>query len=525
MTTVIRREHGAAGPGQPPAPTVDGGREQLRWFTTLWAMAAVLHYTDVDPMDALPLLVVALPALLLPANPWALGALLAGTGFAAVEALPSPANHKVVGLLVTISFAAAALAVTLTRHRPRRRRRRAPALSPAADPAADPLGGAAAGPAAGPAAEAAWPVRWLATAWRPIGLTLLVVYLFTVFHKLNSSFFDPVNSCAGDLLRQAFGMNGLGRPELPPGAVLAAAVGTVLVEAAILLLLAVPRLRCWGLLLGVGFHAVLAPASFWDFATVVYALYVLLIPTRVFARLAPRFGAARRVALAAFAAHLAISLGISSSGADTTPFDLPWHTVQLVTWYAVVAPLMIPLLRACLAERPRRHRPDTAWPGWRCRPAALLVVPLLAFLVGATPYLGLKTVANFSMFSNLRTEQDSTNHLLSGVSVLQIADYQRDTVTVASVELSGSSGARKPRWLRELPYVVLPWQELRRTVALWRVDGVAGARLEYLRGGEWISVTDAVSDPVLAAPMPWWERHLLSFRAINSGAGAGHCRW
>jgi hypothetical protein len=402
----------------------------------------------------------------------------------------------VVGLLVTCAFAAAALAVTLAG----RRRRTTDA-------------------------EPSWAARWLAAAWTPVGLALLVVYLYTVFHKLNSSFFDPVHSCAGDLLRQAFGMNGLGRPDLPPAVVLAAAVGTVVVEAVILVLLAVPRFRCWGVLLGVGFHAVLAPASFWDFATVVYALYVLLIPTRVFARLAPRFGAARRVSLAAFAVHLAVSFGVSSSGADTTPFGLAWHTVQLVTWYAVVAPLMVPLVRACLAERPRRGRPDTAWPGWRWRPAVLLLVPLLAFANGAAPYLGLKTVASFSMFSNLRTEQDSTNHLLSGVSALQIADYQRDTVTVASVELPRGSGARKPRWLRELPYVVVPWQELRRTVALWREDGVVGARVEYLRGGEWFSVTDAVSDPALATPMPWWERHLLSFRAINSGAGADRCRW
>ncbi len=491
MTTIARPGYGGATASE-PAPMVDGRREQLRWFTTLWAMAAVLHYTDADPMDALPLLVVALPALLLPANPWTLGALLAGTGFTATQALPSAANHKVVGLLVALSFAAAALAVTLAgrRHRP-------------------------------PDAEPAWAVRWLAAAWTPVGLTLLVVYLYTVFHKLNGSFFDPEHSCAGDLLRQGLGMNGLGRPELPPGVVLTAAVGTVAVEAVILALLAVPRLRCWGVLLGVGFHAVLAPASFWDFATVVYALYVLLIPPRVFARLAPRFAAARRVSLAAFAAHVGVSFGIRLAGAE----DPAWHTVQLLTWYAAVLPLMIPLVRACLAERPRRGRPNTAWPGWRWRPAALLLVPLLAFLVGATPYLGLKTVANFSMFSNLRTEQDSTNHLLSAVAALQIADYQRETVTVASVELPRGSGARKPRWVRELPYVVIPWQELRRTVALWREDGVVGARLEYLRDGRWYTITDAVSDPALAEPMPWWERHLLSFRAINSGAGADRCRW
>ncbi len=43
----------------------------------------------------------------------------------------------------------------------------------------------------------------------------------------------------------------------------------MLIEVVVLVCLAVPRLRCWGVLLGVGLHSVLALASFYDFATIV----------------------------------------------------------------------------------------------------------------------------------------------------------------------------------------------------------------------------------------------------------------
>lgn len=165
-----------------------------------------------------------------------------------------------------------------------------------------------------------------------------MVYGFAVFHKLNTAFFDPVSSCAGRLLRQALAMNGLD-PDLPGAGVVApAAVGTVVVEAAILVLLAVPGLRRWGLLLGVGFHSVLALASFYDFATTVFALYLLLVPARVFAAMGPVSGRLRRWALVAFA----------------------------------------------FADH---RREGGRWPGWRPNPA-LLLVPLLAFANGAAPYLG-----------------------------------------------------------------------------------------------------------------------------------------
>jgi hypothetical protein len=149
----------------------------------------------------------------------------------------------------------------------------------------------------------------------------------------------------------------------------------------------------------------------------------------------------------------------------------------------------------------------------------------LAFANGAAPYLGLKTVASYSMFSNLHTEAGHTNHLLGGVNELQVLPYERDVVTVVNVEGPPRADVRAGVWMRERPPQVVPWLELRRVAALWRDLGIAPVALEYIRDGVPHIIDDARNDPELSAPMPWWQRRLLAFRAIDSGSGADRCRW
>ncbi|GAA5160555.1 hypothetical protein GCM10023321_43480 [Pseudonocardia eucalypti] len=468
-------------------PDEIGAREQLRWFITLWVMALAAHYTDNDPLGVLTVLAYGLPALAYPASPWAFGLLIAGAGVTGAVAWPTAANHKVVSLFIALGFASAALYVWATRDRP--------------------------------GTSGSFLVRWLAASRAPVAITLLVVYAFTVFHKLNTAFLDPAVSCAGHLLGQLIKYNGL-PITVAPSVVLASAYGTLAVETTILVLLALPRTRRWGLLLGVGFHLVLAPASFWDFATMVFALYVLFVPTRVFAELAPRSDNVRAIALAGFGMHLVVATAVSAVGAVGF-FGVRWHTVIVLCWYVAVIPMMAQLLRACFADRER-------WTGWSPRPGVLLVVPLLVFVTGASPYLGLKTVSNFSMFSNLHTEPGVANHLLPGISALQVLPYERDPVTITDIELSAdltNVTVTQPRWAREKPPITVPWQELRRIVTIWREAGVETVRLEFIRGGVPHSVPNALADPELAAPMPWWQRNLLAYRAVSSADGSDICRW
>ncbi|WKG03758.1 hypothetical protein [Mycolicibacterium sp. HK-90] len=467
-----------------------GARQQLGWFTTLFAMGLVFHYSDSQPLAAVPVLLAGLPALIFPGSVAAAGLVVAAGATVAVLNLPAASNHLVLSLLVALAFGVAALWAAAVK-----------------DPSS-------------------FAERWLGAARSPVGLVLLVVYLFTVFDKLNTAYFTPATSCGSELFGQLIWLNGLGDGVLSPTAGQVVAVATVVAEAAILGLLAVPRLRYWGVLLGVVFHSILGLASFYDFATVVFAVYLLLVPTEVFATLGPRATALRRLALTGFAAHVLLSVGSSSADSPASPIGLPWHTLLVLTWLIAVVPLMYVVLRGYRAAR----LAGVETPGWHLRPVVLLVVPLLALANGLTPYLGLKTVANYSMFSNLHTEEGATNHLLPGVNAMQPVGYQRDTVTVVGLEFPAPSAdmtslRRQARWMSEDPPVRIPWLELRRSVLLWQGAGIDGVRIAYLRDGPPRVVDDATADPVLAAPMPWWQRHLLAFRAVDSGWGADACRW
>lgn len=477
-----------------------GSRRQLGWFGTLFAMALVFHYSDSQPLAVVPALLAGLPALLFPGSVGAVGLVVAVGAAVAVLDLPAASNHLVLSLLIALVLGTAAGWTLSVRNRP-----------------GDFVG------------------RWLDAARGPAGLVLLVVYLFTVFDKLNTAFFDPATSCGGELFGQLFWFNGFGDVVPSPAVAQFTAIATVVTEALILVLLAVPRLRCWGVLLGVCFHSILALASFYDFATMVFAVYVLLVPAEVFTNVAPRIVRLRRLALAAFAVHVLLSLGSSSAESPNSPVGLPWHTLLVATWAVAVAPVMVVLVRGYLAAQAAGVRS----PAWQLRPIVLLVVPLLAFANGATSYLGLKTVANYSMFSNLHTEEGHTNHLLPGVTGIELAGYQRDTVTVIGLELpdeiqldtlrralGGTAYLRRQsRWISEGPPVRIPWLELRRTVLLWQDAGIHGVRIAYVRDDVPHLVHDATADPVLAAPLPWWQRHLLAFRAVDSRRGTDACRW
>ncbi|MGV0810831.1 hypothetical protein ABQF34_02605 [Mycolicibacterium boenickei] len=468
-----------------------GAHEQLGWFTTLFAMGLVFHYSDSQPLAAVPVLLAALPALIFPGSVAAAGLVIATGATVAVLNLPAASNHLVVSLLVALALGTAALWALATRHR-----------------------------------QHSFVERWLAAARSPVGFVLLVVYFFTVFDKLNTAYFDPATSCGNELFGQLIWLNGVDSVVPSPTAGQFVAVVAVAIEAAILVLLAVPRLRYWGVLLGVVFHSILAMASFYDFATVVFAVYVLLVPPEVFAGPGLRTTALRRLALAGFAAHVALSMLSNSADSPRSPIGLPWHTLLVLTWLVAVGPLMYALLRGYRATRAA----GVESPGLRLQPVVLLLVPLLAVANGLTPFLGLKTVSNYSMFSNLHTEEGTTNHLVPGVTALELAGYQRDTVTVVGLEFPAQPGdmtslRRQARWMSEDPPVRIPWLELRRTVLLWQDAGIDGIRIAYLRDGPPRVVDDAIADPVLAAPLPWWQRHLLAFRAVDSGWGADACRW
>ena len=473
----------------------------LGLFSVLWAVAAALHHLEARPLAGLPLYPFVILLLLFPERLWAIAIFALTHGALLVLDLPSAANHSILALLMDGLLLIGCIQVAV----------------------------AGGDPASGP--------RRLWAALRgPVRATAAVVYFFAIFHKLNSSFFDPEVSCATSQLAKTFGLHGLDAWRPSVSALAFNIHLTLATEIAILALLLWPRTSHVGALLGLLFHTALAWASFFDFATVIFAYYLFFFSWQ---SLETRMKAIPRWAwpcfLWAFGVLTATSFYFHGLRGDPTLVEgrlwsLRADTLICFSWMLMVWPLLLPLLATAEAWR-EDHRWTGVRPAW--------TIPAIALLNGATPYLGLKTVANYSMFSNLRTEGGVTNHLLVPAGRFAFAGYQDDLARVGFVrrtppeswpwwvQVAGGERwvRRNSRWVSALPDARVPFAELRRTLQLWRKIGFTGVSLDYERQGERRMVEDAFADADLMRPMPLWERKLLAFRAVEDDGFESSCRW
>jgi hypothetical protein len=267
-------------------------------------------------------------------------------------------------------------------------------------------------------------------------IEVLILYGWAVFHKFNSGFFSPEVSCATELLK-AQHLNGI--ISLFPQITFFNAYFTIVVELAILAMLPFHRTRNAGILLGFIFHLVLSYSSynaFFDFTSMIIAAY-FLFTNHDFNSRVDQWKENIRLAVKSFfkkysfrklmiaclsvLAVLAIVSVLNKILKDFRLFHLYffWTLYGLTLTYILARFLFV-----------KNQRVDTQKP-FALRSKSFLILPLIVFLNGASPYLGLKTENSYAMFSNLRTEGGITNHYIVPAS-LQVFGYQSDMVEIVS---------------------------------------------------------------------------------------------
>lgn len=271
-----------------------------------------------------------------------------------------------------------------------------------------------------------------------VRIEVIVLYFFAVFHKLNSGFFTPSASCATDLL---IAQNVAAVIPLNENIFLLNAYFTLLVELSIPILLCFRQTRNAGVLVGLIFHCILSYSTynaFYDFSSVMFAVYFLFL-TPAFSlntlKTARRIKeqamnwlrtySVRKLAyITGMAFLLLVALVIVNKPLDSSyrvHLYFFWTVYSLM--FATVIIMHIKKRNAAVTE-PKRSL--FVAPHW-----SLLIIPVVVFLNGTMPYLGLKTENSYAMFSNLRTEGGKTNHFLVPASV-QIFHYQKDVVQIVS---------------------------------------------------------------------------------------------
>jgi hypothetical protein len=349
---------------------------------------------------------------------------------------------------------------------------------------------------------------------------VVLMYAFAFLAKLNPEFFDPEVSCVAvmydDLLRRLpFLHESIAMRRL-------SIWGTVVIELALPLLLAFPRTRRHGVMLGVPFHLMLGAIghrTFSGLACAVYSLFIMddlvLLAGRVRDALVLRYGRARLLGLGRVLAVVAcvgilLLVAAARAGLYREGFGpLRVYRVAWIVWGLWTVAVGITYAAAWWNARgeppPRRPAPAPAW---------LHVMTALVVLNGASQYLGFKTETSFTMYSNLRTEAEFSNHFF--LPALRLADYQDDLVEVLDTDHPAlREHVERDEWIT--------WFEFRRLTSETDADFHVvyrhgdGEPREFRRAG------GVANDPELARPHPLLARKLLYFRPV-SRAECAPCR-
>lgn len=355
-----------------------------------------------------------------------------------------------------------------------------------------------------------------------VRLEVIIFYFFTFFHKLNADFIDPASSCAVTFLGHLTDPFSL--PSLPGLESLAIFV-TLGVECLLPIGLAIPRLWLPAVLLGAGFHFVLALdliKMFYNFSAVMYALLWVFVPpsaavplVRV-GQLLPRAVRGKPVwrslvRLFFNRLHFLVGYGLTLAlcwlypeiglGLNVVGFSLLWLALAGTLFFTV----------AC-AWRPLRERAGDRPPPVFFKMSPLLLIPLLVFLNGLGPYLGLKLRSAWQMYSNLSIDDAGSNHFLIPRS-LDIGGFLKDSVVIVSTsdsllnERYVQTGAR------------MAYFELRSYLAQ-RPE----VRLAYTRSGQYREIARAGDSPEFSTRPNPLLRKLLTFRPLGQQAGE-ICDW
>lgn len=344
---------------------------------------------------------------------------------------------------------------------------------------------------------------------------LILVYYFAFVAKLNWDFINPEVSCVvvmyGDLLRRF--------PFLPDaehagGMVIAS---TLVVEAAIPLLLTFRRTRYIGVLVGVPFHLVLGLVGHRTFSALAFALYGMICMRELvtLVAIAHRWltirwpagvrKATRRTLSSALVVGFALLVAAELTGQLRTGIGpLKIYRIPWLVW--IVWSLSVGALFAICAWRHYRHSQVARREPIYARPGLLWAALSLVVLNGMSQYLGLKTETCFTMYSNLRTEGGANNHMF--VPVWKLSSYQEDLVQIVSSSIPRLQAVADGSDL-------LTSFELRRVLSATTGD----FEIVFRRNGELHQLYrrgDKAPHSEFLRPHPLWQTKLFRFRPVST---------
>lgn len=342
-------------------------------------------------------------------------------------------------------------------------------------------------------------------------LSLFILYFMAGFHKLNWDFLNPDVSCATNFFLRYSWEDGI-KESIFPTFLLEFSPYLVLgLELLGALFLLTPALQIYGIFMFVGLHSYLVPLSFYDFASICYAILLCFLPLNI-------FQGEENLKRAQKGMRVLIELMVIGSLFARVIIYLDWDQMMkhdlAQGWFFIVGSfyfmhklyLNIKAEGYSISTLPSvnliKHNKNT--PYW------MYTFPLFLIFFTNTSYLGLRTAGNTTMFSNLKTEGGASNHIFIS-SAWQPFDFQKDLVFIKSVPHEYAYYKKG----QPAPNMWMTAFELRRTVELWRKKGaVVPMKIRY--NDELKDYKDIVTAEEWSQPLPWLLQKTLQFRPIQA---------
>ena len=279
-------------------------------------------------------------------------------------------------------------------------------------------------------------------------IILIIVYFMAFFHKLNSDYFSPDVSCGVFMylkLVDIYGFLPLNEPVMYFFIYL-----SLLIEVSIPILLIFERTRILGILTGLLTHLVFGILGYLNFSIIMFALLSLYLPIdfftyKNFSSLEPKKLVARNFKLFKTVAYIFTLIFICLYIYNKSFYIFNNKQILINIWRVVFSLFsLILILFFILKLRIGNYK----WPNKFFKINFLNAIIIFVFLLNClSPYLGFKTQNVLSMYSNLRTENNRSNHFIS--DIIMIGSYQKDIVEIKD------SNIKKLKKIKTIPYVQL----------------------------------------------------------------------
>lgn len=351
---------------------------------------------------------------------------------------------------------------------------------------------------------------------------VVILYLCSAFHKLNSGFFNTSHSCMVHIysIIQSSWLSFL-PIKLEPLAITFFIWLTLVVEGIFPILLFFRHSRLLALVGLIMFHAFIG-IRYFEFSIMMFFLIFLFMPESFLKKLCQIIKEDflyknNSIKIIVKVIATVVALLFSPLIMNDSQWGFFGRTIKGWLWLGVIAFIIFESLRMGFYRKIKFEKEKFSLK----ISGAGFIFSLLIVINALSPYLGVKTIGAFAMYSNLHTESYS-NHYIMPKGLIQVVNYQDDLVHINQTNLPIYK-LRKAMNQNQL----LPLFEVQSEISSFhQTDKKYYIHYHRLNNNTpyWINDISAKNHSNIKN-IPWYKKKIFSYHFVNHPGQPDRCQW